>query len=316
VHNDTSRVEDEDDGLVRLDLVIPPEMDGWRADQALTVLLGADWSRSRIKRDMQSLTLDSRPVKLSERVVAGARLQPVLTDEPGFADLKPEAIPLDIVYEDAEIIVINKPWGMAVHPSPGTPNGTVVNALLAHCKSLPGTDSFRPGIVHRIDKDTSGLLVCVKTERARIALAEDFQERRVRKQYSAIVLGRMSPRQDVIDAPLGRDPVNRIKQAVVPGGREARTGYHVVEEFSNHSLLGIDLFTGRTHQIRVHLAWKGRPIVGDPLYARSDTLSDRLCLAAVRLGFEHPVSRHELEWTIPLPGHMQTALERLRSREG
>ena len=313
MHDTILEIEQDDGDVLRIDCILTPEMDGFRADLALTQLLGEAWSRSRIKRDCLSLTRNGRAIKLSEKLATGDRLAAELDDRPGFADLTPETIPLDIVHEDDDLVVINKPWGMAVHPSPGTPSGTVVHALLAHCKTLPSSDPLRPGIVHRLDKDTSGLLVCVKTERARIALAEDFQQRRVSKQYTAIVRGRMSPRQDIIDAPIGRDPVHRTRQAVVANGREARTGYRVAEEFVNHSLLEIDLYTGRTHQIRVHLSWKGRPIVGDPLYSRSDTLSDRLCLAAVRLGLIHPASKTEMEWTVPLPDHMLQALARLRS---
>lgn len=313
MQHDDNEAELDEGEVLRTESVLPHSLNGVRADAALAAILGEDWSRSRIKRTCLSLQLDGRTIKLSEKVSAGARLTAVLTNTTSFADLIPENLPLDIVHEDDEIIVINKAWGMAVHPSPGTPTGTVVNALLAHCRSLPSSDPLRPGIVHRLDKDTSGLLVCAKTERARLALSEAFEQRQVRKHYTAIVRGRMSPRQDVIDAPLGRDPVNRTKQAVVSEGREARTGYHVIEEFVNHSVLDIDLLTGRTHQIRVHLSWKGRPIIGDPLYSRSDALADRLCLAAVSLAFTHPVDGKELEFTAPLPPHMLEALARLRT---
>lgn len=313
MHDGFLEAEQESGDRLHIDCIIRAELDGLRADLVLARLLGADWSRSRIKRLCCSLTRNGQAIKLSEKFAGGDRLEAELDDSPGFADLKPEAIPLDIVHEDDELIVINKPWGMAVHPSPGTPGATVVNALLAHCKTLPASDPLRPGIVHRLDKDTSGLLVCAKTERARIALAEDFQQRRVKKQYAALVRGRISPRQGIIEAPLGRDPVHRTRQAVIANGREARTDYRVSEEFSNHSLLDITLHTGRTHQIRVHLSWKGHPIVGDPIYSRSDTLSERLCLAAVRLGLVHPVRKTEMEWSVPLPEHMQRALARLRA---
>jgi len=276
--------------------------------------MGADWSRSRIKRELLSLTLDGKAAKLSDRVSANARLLASLRGDAPLARAEAEALPLDIVYEDGDIVVINKPPGMATHPSAGIAGGTVVNALLGHCKDIPsGAAPLRPGIVHRLDKDTSGLMVCVKTEAARLGLARAFHDREVGKVYSAIVRGRVTPRQGMIDAPLARDPLRRTRQAVVEGGRPAQTEYRVLEEFERYSLLELRLLTGRTHQIRVHLAHIGRPIVGDPIYARSDALSALLCLAAVRLGFAHPVTGKELLFTLPLPEHMQGVVHTLRA---
>ena len=294
---------------------IPEELSGERADTALAELMGPEWSRSRIKRALLSLSLDGKAAKLSDRVQANARLEVSLSDEPPLKQAHAEEIPLEIVYEDDDIIVINKPCGMATHPSAGITEGTVVNALLFHCRNLAsGPESpLRPGIVHRLDKDTSGLLVCVKSEYARVSLSRAFHDRQVHKIYSAIVRGRMTPRQGMIDAAIGRDPLRRTRQAVVEGGRAAQTGYKVIEEFENYSHLEMTLFTGRTHQIRVHLSHIERPIIGDPVYSRSDALSDTLCLAAVRLSFAHPRDGRELEFRAPLPRHMQSVLNTLRA---
>jgi 23S rRNA pseudouridine1911/1915/1917 synthase len=274
------------------------------------------WSRSRIKRGLLSLALDGKAAKLSDRVKKGMLLELTYRDTAPLENAEAEEIPLDIVYEDEEIIVINKPHGMATHPSAGIYGGTLVNALLGHCAHLPSAPEMgvRPGIVHRLDKDTSGLILCAKTDRAQEALSRAFHERRVTKIYSAIVRGRLSPRQGIIDAPVARDPLHRTRQAVIEGGRSAQTGYQVIEEFSGHSYLQLQLFTGRTHQIRVHLAHIKHPIVGDPVYGRSDTLSALLCLAATQLGFTHPAREQELSFSIPLPGHMREALNGLRQK--
>lgn len=293
---------------------IPDEYAGARADVALLGLMGHTWSRSRIKRDIISLALDGKTAKLSDHVKKGMLLELTYRDTAPLENAQAEEIPLDIVYEDEEIIVINKPHGMATHPSAGIYGGTLVNALLGHCARLPGA-GIRPGIVHRLDKDTSGLILCAKTDRAQEALSRAFHERRVIKVYSAIVRGRLTPRQGIIDAPIARDPLHRTRQAVAEGGRSAQTGYKVIEEFAGHSYLQLRLFTGRTHQIRVHLAHRGCPIVGDPVYGRSDTLSSLLCLAATQLGFTHPVSEQELSFSIPLPAHIQAALDSLKNQK-
>jgi len=296
---------------------IPDEYAGARADVALFGLMGHIWSRSRIKRGLVSLALDGKAAKLSDRVRKGMLLELTYRDTAPLESAEAEEIPLDIVYEDEEIIVINKPHGMAAHPSPGINGGTLVNALLGHCARLPSASQsgLRPGIVHRLDKDTSGLILCAKTDRAQETLSRAFHERRVTKIYAAIVRGRLTPRQGIIDAPIARDPLHRTRQAVVEGGRSAQTGYKVIEEFEGHSYLQLQLFTGRTHQIRVHLAYKGCPIVGDPIYGRSDTLSSLLCLAATQLSFTHPAREQELSFSIPLPGHIQAALDSLKNQK-
>jgi 23S rRNA pseudouridine1911/1915/1917 synthase len=270
-------------------------------------------SRSRLKRDLLSLHLNGRPARPSALLRAGDRVDVVLQHTPPFPGVVAEAIPLAIVYEDADLLVINKTFGMPVHPSAGHPSGTLVNALLAHCGPLPG-ETMRPGIVHRLDRDTSGLIVCAKREPIRLALSAAFAARGVEKGYETIVKGRPSPAAGIIDAPLGRDPHHRKRRAVVPGGKPARTGYRVIGGNAEYAHLAIDLFTGRTHQIRVHLAHLRHPIVGDPVYARPDHLADQLCLAAVRLAFSHPGTGERLEFRIPPPAHMLRALEKLLDR--
>jgi 23S rRNA pseudouridine1911/1915/1917 synthase len=310
--------------VIEVCCTVPEEVCGERIDSALVRLLSSaasqrhplDWSRSHIKRALLSLTLNGRQAKLSDHVQTHSKLCVTLLDQPSLLEAKAEDIPLDVIHEDDDIIVINKPQGMAVHPSAGTPRGTVANALLAHCRIACSEGApLRPGIVHRLDKDTSGLLVCVKSEAAQYALGKAFHDRKVHKIYSAIVRGRMTPRQGMIDAPLARDPVKRTRQAVVPNGRSAQTGYKVLEEFEKYSRLEITLYTGRTHQIRAHLSHIERPILGDPIYSRSDALCATLCLAAVELGFAHPVTGKDVCFSIPPPAHMQAVLESLRTKE-
>jgi 23S rRNA pseudouridine1911/1915/1917 synthase len=214
------------------------------------------------------------------------------------------------LYEDASMIVVDKPAGMAVHPGPGHSGHTLVNALLAHCPDLPGIGGVqRPGIVHRLDKDTSGLIVVAKTERAHNFLTRELAERRIKKTYLALVDGRLQPEQALIDAPVGRDPNNRKRQMVRGvGGREAQTSYRVRHYFGAHTFLEASPITGRTHQIRVHLASLGHPVVGDELYGRSSSLVSRQFLHAWRLVLQHPTDARELAFEAPLPEDLQSAL--------
>jgi len=233
-------------------------------------------------------------------------------------EARPKPIPLDIVYEDDDIIVINKPQGMVVHPAAGARAGTLVNALLAHTRGLSGIGGKeRPGIVHRLDKDTSGLLVVAKHDRAHISLARQLQAREVLREYAAIVHGRVRADRGRVDAPIGRHPVNRKRMAVVFGGRPAVTDYEVLERFAEYSYLRLVLQTGRTHQIRVHMAHLGHPVVGDPVYGsrRSPWELEGQCLHARRLGFRHPRTGAWMTFTTPLPEHMERVLEDLRRQE-
>ena len=248
----------------------------------------------------------------------------VEADEPELKELdaSPENIPLDVVFEDEHIIVINKPSGMVVHPAVGNESGTLVNALLYHCgSSLSGINGvIRPGIVHRIDKDTSGLLVVAKNDEAHIFLSSLLKDHGIKRTYYAIIIGHMKEQRGTINAPIARHPVDRKKMAVVAGGREAITHYEVIEEFNGYSLLKLNLETGRTHQIRVHLSYKGHPIVGDTVYGGGNTpferanksLLDGQMLHAGELVFPHPVTKQELCFKSDLPSNYTELLERLR----
>jgi 23S rRNA pseudouridine1911/1915/1917 synthase len=236
-------------------------------------------------------------------------------------ELKPEAIPLDILYEDESLIIINKPAGMVVHPSAGHESGTLVNALLAHCETLPGINGVqRPGIVHRLDKDTTGAIVVAKTEQAFHHLQEQFRTKTARRDYYAIVYG--VPRQEsgTVDQPIGRHPVDRQKQAIVPeekGGRRAITHWKIKERLGNYTLLQFELETGRTHQIRVHSAFMGNPIVGDPVYSSGRSIGVNLpgqVLHAWRLRLIHPATNEWIEAIAPLPESFIKLVEVLRRR--
>lgn len=239
-------------------------------------------------------------------------------------EVKPQAIPLDIVYEDEGIIVVNKPAGMVVHPAYGHCTGTLVNAVLAHCPGLAGAEGDpRPGIVHRLDKDTSGLIIVAKNDAARRHLQCQFKRREVKKVYLALLEGHLEPTQGVIEAPIGRDKKRRKRMAVVEGGREARTEYQVVEYFDakagkasrSYTLVEAEPKTGRTHQVRVHFASIGHPLAGDPVYGfRKQRLSGlhRQFLHAQTLGFRLPVSDQYIELTAELPDDLRGVLEELR----
>ncbi|HVP05797.1 MAG TPA: RluA family pseudouridine synthase [Dehalococcoidia bacterium] len=272
-------------------------------------------SRSYVKRllDGGLITVAGRVPRASEKVSAGAEIV-VEVPPPQEISLEPQRIPLTIVYQDNDIIVVDKPPGLTVHPAPGHPSGTLVNALLAMCPDLQGiAGTLRPGIVHRLDKDTSGLLVVAKNDRAMRALQAQLAERRVHKTYLALVVGVPKPREGQIEAPIGRNPRNRKKMAIVEGGREATTRYKVREELPGHALLEVEPVTGRTHQIRVHLAAIGHPILGDRVYGRPSPLIDRQFLHAWKLAFGMPLGGRQVEFESPLPPDLRAALEALRA---
>ncbi|OFX28946.1 MAG: hypothetical protein A2Z07_00900 [Armatimonadetes bacterium RBG_16_67_12] len=250
----------------------------------------------------------------SHRVRAGERVTVEIPPVEPTA-LRPEPIPLEIVYEDGDLLVVDKPAGLTVHPGAGRPTGTLVQAVLSHCPDLPGIGGEqRPGIVHRLDKDTSGLLVVAKTEAALRGLQAQIQARRVRRDYLALVWGRLSRAEGAVDAPIGRDPRHRTRMAVVASGRRAVTHYRVVERFREATLLELRLQTGRTHQIRVHCASLDHPIVGDPVYGRRPNAWGlrRQALHAFRLAFAHPATGAEVIFTVPLPPDIEAALQVLR----
>jgi 23S rRNA pseudouridine1911/1915/1917 synthase len=269
-----------------------------------------DVSRSRAHRLIEDglVTVNGRAAKPSRPLQRGDRVL-VRVPPPSPLDLVPEAIPLSIVYEDDDLLVVDKPAGLAVHPGAGRSRHTLVNALLAHCPDLAGIGGvLRPGIVHRLDKDTSGLLLVAKNDRAHAALSRQLKERTVEKGYLALVTGRLEPGEGVIEGAIGRDPRNRRRMAVVEGGRPARTAYRVRERPHDCTLVEVTPSTGRTHQIRVHLAAVGHPIVGDALYGRPSALVGRQFLHACWLGFRHPADGRSLHFESPLPADLQQAL--------
>jgi len=246
--------------------------------------------------------------------------------EPVSDDAVPQNIPLDIVFEDSDLLVVNKPRGMVVHPAPGNPDGTLVNALLYHCAdSLSGIGGvIRPGIVHRIDKDTSGLLIVAKNDNSHLKLAEQIKIHSFEREYRAIVLGNIKEDSGMVDKPLGRDIRDRKRMAVTADGREARTHFEVLERFTalghSYTFVRCVLETGRTHQIRVHMKSLGHPLLGDTVYGGGSTkfehtLGDLLqgqCLTATHIGFTHPVSGEFLRFECPLPDYFEAILEKLR----
>ena len=289
--------------------------DGERLDVFVARSLpGLTRSRARRLIDEGLVTVDGRvPAKAGAALAVGQRVR-VTVPPPEPSELEPEAVPLRIVYEDDDLLVVDKPAGMTVHPAPGHTSGTLVHALLAHCPEIALVgESGRPGIVHRLDKDTSGLIIVAKNEAARAALAHQLKERQVEKTYVALVEGRLQEREGVIDAPIGRHPVQRKKQAVVERGREARTHYRVLRAVDGYSLVEVRPETGRTHQIRVHFASIGHPVAGDALYGRGGGPPSlrRQFLHARRLALRHPRTGERLELEAPLPDDLEQALASL-----
>ena len=262
-------------------------------------------------------TPEGRTLKKNERPEPGAVLLLDLPD-PEPLDAQPQDIPLDIVYEDEDVVVVNKPVGMVVHPAAGHSDGTLVNALLYHCgKSLSGINGvLRPGIVHRIDRDTSGLLIVAKNDAAHLALARQLEDHSLRRTYEAIVVGGFREDSGTVDAPIARHPKERKRMAVVPGGKRAVTHWRVVERFPGHTWVECELETGRTHQIRVHMAHLGRPLLGDTVYGAKKPVPGLAgqCLHAARLRFVHPSTGEEMELSAPLPEWFASAAARLRGK--
>jgi 23S rRNA pseudouridine1911/1915/1917 synthase len=293
---------------------------GERLDRYLARVL-PDLSRSQVQRLIRDglVTLGDETPKAGTPV--GPGMQVVVRIPTSPADkVMPQPIPLDVVYEDDDLLVVNKPAGMVVHPGHGHPQGTLVNALLARYPNLAVGESGRPGIVHRLDRDTSGLIVVAKTEDALEHLRRQFKSRRVKKTYLALVHGQPPAPEGIIEAPVGRDPRQRQRMAVIAEGRPARTRYELWEDLGDYSLLSVSPETGRTHQIRVHLAWLGVPVAGDPVYshgrgarrAKRDVGLERQFLHAWRLSFERPDGKlASLE--APLPADLQQVIASLRS---
>lgn len=308
-------MSERDAGARRVVLTAPA---GMRLDVALAADAALGLSRSRIQALIAAgaVTVDGVAVTRSGLRLRGGETIAVEVPPDRPAEAFAEDIPLDVVYEDADIIVINKPRGLVVHPAAGHSSGTLVNALLKHCPDLAGIGGvLRPGIVHRLDRDTTGLLVAAKTQRAHEALARAIKARAVRREYLAIVWGVPDAPQGRIEAPIGRHPVDRKRMAVVEGGRPAVSHFTVLESFGRASLLRCALETGRTHQIRVHLAFIGHPVIGDPVYGgrRDPCGMAGQALHAALLAFDHPVDGRPLRFEVPPPEDFRQLLARLRA---
>ena len=303
---------------------VSPDTAGQRLDAYAAAVCNISRSAAARLAEGGLITGNGRTVPKKYIVSQGEEVE-ITLPEPCEADTVPEDIPLDIVYEDSDIIVINKPSGMVVHPAPGNYSGTLVNALLYHCRdSLSGIGGvMRPGIVHRIDKDTSGLLVVAKSDEAHIALAEQLKGHGIVREYRALVRGGFKEKSGTVNLPIGRHPTDRKKMAVIRDGhtaREAVTHYEVLERFGDVSYLALKLETGRTHQIRVHMSHTGHPLLGDEVYAgarhrfvaRHPDLFSGQALHAVRLSLTHPISGERMVFECPMPEGFERALEILR----
>ena len=252
----------------------------------------------------------------SQKLSAGDRIY-VALPPPEKVSLAAEPVPVNVIYEDEDLLVINKPAGLVVHPSPGHTAHTLVNALLARCPDLAGFgDTMRPGIVHRLDRDTSGLMIIAKNSGAQQYLINQFKDRSVSKGYLVLVKGKLTPNQGIIDAPIGRDPSNRKRMAVLASGRQARTGYKVKEYIDGYTLLDVTTETGRTHQIRVHLSAIGYPVVGDAVYGVRSPYVKRQFVHAYRLGFRLPAGGEYREFTCELPQDLKQAMALISGTKG
>ncbi|MBQ3964541.1 MAG: RluA family pseudouridine synthase [Firmicutes bacterium] len=298
---------------------IGTEEEGARLDAALSLAL-SDTSRSYLQKLIAggSVSIDGTVCKVKKTPVKAGQQITVIVPPAEELSVQAENIPLTIVYEDEELLVVDKPRGMVVHPAPGNPDGTLVNALLWHCQghlsSINGV--IRPGIVHRIDKDTSGLLMVAKTDRAHLSLSRQLAEHTITRRYQAVVMNNIKEDEGTVDAPIGRDANMRLRQAVTEQhARRAVTHYKVLERFGRYTLIEARLETGRTHQIRVHMAYIHHPLVGDDLYGRGKNpfgVTGQVLHAGV-LGFIHPVSGEYMEFTSPLPPYFEDVLAKLRS---
>lgn len=310
-------------GVSIIEARIADTADGWRLDRALADAVPT-LSRERLKALISSgaVTGPQGQVRDPAKKAPGGALFSVAVPDPTPAHNQAQEIPLNVVFEDEHLIVIDKQAGLVVHPAAGNLDGTLVNALLHHCQgSLSGIGGVaRPGIVHRIDKDTSGLMVAAKTDRAHEGLARQFKAHSIDRRYKAIVSGKPRTVQGVVDAPLARSPVNRKKVAIVKGGKRAVTHWRVVRELLDAALVECRLETGRTHQVRVHMASLGHPLVGDPVYGSTrkahrellETLNfRRQALHAAHLGFIHPIKSNALAFESEIPADMQELFDRL-----
>ncbi|MCM1992724.1 RluA family pseudouridine synthase [Oceanirhabdus seepicola] len=304
--------------MCKIDLITEEEQVGYRLDMLLGEI-DSDRSRSFYQKMIErgEVLVNGKSVKCKYKVKLGDRI--VVEDtQPIPLEAIAEDIPINIIYEDSDIVVVNKEQGMVVHPAPGNYTGTLVNALLYHCDNLSGINGvIRPGIVHRIDKDTSGILVVAKNDYAHMKLGELFHEHEIEREYYALVEGVLKSDEGVVDKPLGRDPKIRVKMAIVKDGKRAVTHYSVIERYKGFTLVKCKLETGRTHQIRVHMASLGHPLVGDPIYGikkQKFNLKGQM-LHAKSLAFVHPKTEKYVEFNSELPEHFTRILSKLEKKE-
>lgn len=323
MHNEEQTTGDtsvQDDDLMtneRLEWTVSAEHKKERVDKYITEAMD-NVSRSQVQLWIGDglVTVNGAAVKSNAKLAEGDRIE-LQIPEPTAVEIIAEDIPLEVVYEDSDVIVINKPRGLVVHPAPGHTSGTLVNALMYHCKDLSGINGeLRPGIVHRIDKDTSGLLMAAKNDRAHASLAAQLKDHSVNRRYIALVHGHLSHDQGTIDAPIGRDTNDRKMYTVTErNSKHAVTHFNVTERINDYTLLELKLETGRTHQIRVHMKFIGHPLVGDPIYGRNKGIKmNGQALHAAVLGFVHPATGEYMEFSAPLPQDMEDVLASLRSR--
>ena len=297
------------------DLRLTADRDGERLDQFLSRSVEG-LTRSAAQRLIEEglVLVNGAPAAKNRRLQGGETVS-LTIPAPEPAQALPEDIPLDVVYEDGDVIVVNKPVGLVVHPAPGHPDGTLVNALLHHCGgSLSGVGgALRPGIVHRIDRDTSGLIIAAKNDFAHLSLSAQLQDHSLHRIYEAVAVGNFREEAGTVDAPIGRCPSDRKKMAVVSGGRPAVTHWQVLGRYPGHTHLRCRLETGRTHQIRVHMAYIGHPLLGDTVYGARRPVPGLTgqCLHAVSLTFRHPRTGEEITCACPLPAEFQAVLRRL-----
>lgn len=307
--------------------IIAPEHKGQRLDIFLALTAKLDLSRSQIKKLIEDadITVNGRPTEPSYKIKTDDKIR-VVVPPPRELTIKAQDIRLDIVYEDNDVVVVNKPRGLVTHPAPGNYSGTLVNALLYHCDHLASLGApLRPGIVHRLDKDTSGLIVAAKTDAAYHSLVKQLKDRTVEKTYVALVHGVIKKDEGVIEAPIGRHPVSRQKMAVIESkkeevkskkSREAFTSFKVIRRFKNYTLVEVKIKTGRTHQIRVHFSHLGHPLVGDPTYGGQKDEFDLKgqLLHAQRLGFIHPATGKFMKFEAEMPKEMAGVIKRISTK--
>lgn len=278
------------------------QRDDIRLDQIVSCVIEA-YSRSAARELIKKglVKVDGKIGKPSTKVAIGQQITAIIP-EYQKTSLQPQEIELSVIYEDESLVVIDKPAGLSVHPGPGHPDGTLINAVMALCPDITGVgEDNRPGIVHRLDMDTSGVIVVAKNDRSHRSLSDQFKNRTVTKKYVALVEGNMYQKKAIIDGPIGRDPHNRKKMAIIENGRDAKTEYAVDERFAQFDWLSVKPKTGRTHQIRVHLCSLGHPVAGDILYGNRVAGLDRQFLHAESLSLSHPINNNLMEFTSPLP---------------